>query len=1449
MGGRVTDKDGGFTDYTSSIAVTNVAPTVTLDAIATGKTELQTVTVSASATDPSEADAAAGFAFVWTISKGASTIATGSGNTFTFTPGDNGTYTISVTATDKDGGQSSAASSAMVISNVAPTATFNAPATITEGANAMVSFTTPIDGAADLAAGLLYSYDFNNDGTFEITNSTAATATIPASFLANGPFTRTVRGRVSDKDGGFTDYSSSIAVTNVAPTVTLDPIPTGKTELQSVTVSASATDPSAADAAAGFTFAWTITKGIATIASGAGNSFTFNPPDNGTYTVSVIATDKDGGHSSAVSSALVISNVAPGATFNSPATVTEGANAMVSFTTPIDGAADLTAGLLYSYDFNNDGTFEITNSTAATATIPASFLADGPFTRTVRGRVADRDGGFTDYTGTILVTNVAPNVVLGGLPSAPVEGQPVMLTASVTDPSATDTAAGFSYAWSVLRDGNTFVTGHSATLSFTPPDNGEYTVNLVVSDKDEAAGTAAPMVLSVANAAPRGTFIAPLSVSEGGLATASFASPLDRPADLTAGLLYSYDFDNDGIFEITNSTAASATIPAGYLADGPFTRTLRGRISDKDGGFTDYTSRIAVTNVAPTVTLDNIPIGKTELQSVTVSASATDPSAADAAAGFTFAWTITKGIATIATGAGNSFTFTPGDNGAYTVLVTATDKDAGQSSAVTGALVISSVAPTATFSAPVTVTEGGAAAVSFSAAVDGVADLSAGLLYSYDFDNDGTFEITNSTAASATIPAGYLADGPFTRTVRGRISDKDGGFTDYTSSIGVTNVAPTVTLDAVPTGKTELQSVTMSASATDPSAADMAAGFTFAWTIRNGGSTIATGTGNSFTFTPGDNGTYTVSVIATDNDGGQSSAVTSALVISNVAPTATFSAPATVTEGATATASFAVPVDGSADLAAGLLYSYDFDNDGIFEITNSTAASVTLPATYLADGPLTRTVRGRVTDKDGGFTDYTANIAVTNAAPTVTLGPVPANLIEGSSCTVTASASDVSLADAAAGFVFAWTIRRGGGLVAIATGPSLTFTITAGSAYTVSVVAADKDGASASATTMVSVIAAAPPIDSTAPTAVLHDILALPSAGPTPYTLTVTYSDDTAIDAGSLDDHDVLVTGPKVFSHLAGFVSSTGTGTTVTATYSLAAPGGSWDDTDNGLYTITLQPNAVSDHSGNPAASAFLGSFTLALPNPNAPILVTQLGTGNAGSPDLTVAALSLKKPALVNGAIVGGTVVNGSVLLKNTGGSNATGNATVTLYLSADTTASTADRVLKILTVPLGSLKPNKTKSVDFTVTVPTDITGSRHIVAVVTPAETESDTLNNARASASFNVAAPETDLAAVSLKSKSGKSPTATLTIKNLGNKIFNQGMPVDLRFTDLGTGITTDLGTVTSPLSLKPGQLKALSLKVPLPISLAGHHGTLTALIDPADILGQSSTADDQAQVSI
>ena len=119
------------------------------------------------------------------------------------------------------------------------------------------------------------------------------------------------------------------------------------------------------------------------------------------------------------------------------------------------------------------------------------------------------------------------------------------------------------------------------------------------------------------------------------------------------------------------------------------------------------------------------------------------------------------------------------------------------------------------------------------------------------------------------------------------------------------------------------------------------------------------------------------------------------LVITNVAPTATFANNGPVTIGNTADVTFSAQSDpSSADTTAGFRYAYDFDNDGDFEVGDgtyaggATSASATIPTTILnAAGPFT--VAARIIDKDGGFTPHTTTITVQspNVAPTADAGP------------------------------------------------------------------------------------------------------------------------------------------------------------------------------------------------------------------------------------------------------------------------------------------------------------------------------------------------------------------------------------------------------------------------------------------------------------------------------
>jgi parallel beta-helix repeat protein len=124
--------------------------------------------------------------------------------------------------------------------------------------------------------------------------------------------------------------------------------------------------------------------------------------------------------------------------------------------------------------------------------------------------------------------------------------------------------------------------------------------------------------------------------------------------------------------------------------------------------------------------------------------------------------------------------------------------------------------------------------------------------------------------------------------------------------------------------------------------------------------------------------------------------------------------------------------------------------------------------------------------------------------------------------------------------------------------------------------------------------------------------------GGTTYTFTVDFLDVTGsnqgIKASTLNNHsDVIrVSDGGAFNVLAQFVSidSTSNGPTRTVTYSFTPPGGSWNNADDAIFSVSVEPNIVSDIDGNFVTAEVVGSFNVVIP----PFNVTNANDSGPGS-------------------------------------------------------------------------------------------------------------------------------------------------------------------------------------------------------------------------------------------
>ncbi|MGZ8920146.1 MAG: hypothetical protein ACXW3L_04100, partial [Limisphaerales bacterium] len=145
-------------------------------------------------------------------------------------------------------------------------------------------------------------------------------------------------------------------------------------------------------------------------------------------------------------------------------------------------------------------------------------------------------------------------------------------------------------------------------------------------------------------------------------------------------------------------------------------------------------------------------------------------------------------------------------------------------------------------------------------------------------------------------------------------------------------------------------------------------------------------------------------------------------------------------------------------------------------------------------------------------------------------------------------------------------------------------------------------------------------LDTTPPTfaSSIADVVA---GGLGSHSFTVTYTDNTGIRVASLGSSDLTLLGPNGFSTTVEFtgVDNASDGTPRIATYSILAPQGSWESSDNGIYQIILQDGEVSDTANNTLSEQTVGTFTVSIEQPAAvPPQISSISI-NSGSSVVTV--------------------------------------------------------------------------------------------------------------------------------------------------------------------------------------------------------------------------------------
>ncbi|MBJ2127636.1 Ig-like domain repeat protein [Alteromonas sp. IB21] len=865
-----------------------------------------------------------------------------------------GSFSVIVTATDDAGNSATAIDNNGVIDTAAPTVTLDAQGLSNDA-------TPTISGTTNLAAG--------NTVSISVTDSQGDTQTFTAIVQANGSFSAdvpldlaegdyTVEVTATDDAGNQnTAIDNNGTVDTIPPVINLDPVASGN---DATPILSGTTDlPEGATIILVVTDAGGNVQNL-TATVNADGTFSVEVPSalvDGDYDVTASASDAAGNNTTVTDSGNINAS-APNITLDALGQ-TNDATPLISGTTnaPVGAIVSLTvtdsAGAVQTFTatVQGDGTFS--------ASVP-SDLTEGSYT--VEAEVTDgagNTGSDSETGGVVDTTSPAIDVAEQGVgnDSTPtISGttdQPAGSTVSIT---VTDNAGNIQTLSATVQSDGSFTVDVPATLA-----EGNYTVQATV--VDEAGNTASDAETGVIDTiSPVITLDEPGTVSD---STPTISGTVDLPQGSTVQITVIDSVGNTQVFSalVAAGGVFSADVPAA-MAEGNF--TVSATATDTAGNSTTDNEAGVVDTLAPTLTID---VADTTNDATPLITGTTDEPAGSVV---TILVTDSAGAAQTLSAvvqADGSFSISPGTDlaeGDFMVSATISD-EAGNTATASDAGSIDTTAPSLTLTP---LEEGNDTTPTLSGSTNLAQGSEVTLVVTDSAGNVQTLTATVDVNGNFTVdvPA-PLAEGAY--SVEATASDEAGNSTTVVDNTGIIDTtAPTLSLDTLasdsdttPTisGNTDLPAgATVTITVTDNAGVSQ----TFDATVQGDGSFSAD------VPSPMAEGGYTVTAVAQDPAGNETTATETNGSVDTTAPTINLDAQGTGND-TTPT------ITGSTDLSPG--------SSVTITVTDSAGAEQTFTAIVDSNGNFSADVPNAMADGNFDVT-ATATDAAGNSASDTTSG-------------------------------------------------------------------------------------------------------------------------------------------------------------------------------------------------------------------------------------------------------------------------------------------------------------------------------------------------------------------------------------------------------------------------------------------------------------------------------
>ena len=772
----VTDDDGGVGIDTATVTVGNAAPIVEAGADQSGATNETIALDPATFTDAGVLDTHIA-SIDWgdgTTAPGTVTQGAGSGSvdaTHVYTA--SGTFTVSVTVTDDDGGVGSDTLTVIITSTDAPIVNAGPDATLTEGDTfaSAGSFTDPDStswtATVDYGEGAgPQTLPLNPDGTFALSNT----------YEQDGVYTVTVT--VTDDSGLSGSDTATVTVGNANPAVDAGP-DTGLVEGDTLTSAGSFVDPGVLDAHTA-----TVDYG-----EGAGSqSLPLNPDgtfalsnlyeEDGIYTVTVTVNDADGG-SGTDTATVTVSNANP--------IVEAGANQTGapgdSFS--LDPATFTDAGVLDTHTATidwGDGTPTepgVVTQGAGSGSVDGSHSYPGAGTFTVTVTVTDDEGASGSDTFNVTIVELNPPAVDAGVDTSVNEGDTFSGGGVFIDPDSTSWTATVDYGEGAGPQSLPLNPDGSFALSNLYEEDGVYTILVAVTDDSGLTGSDS-LTVTVNNLAP----VVEAGANQTGAPGDSVS--LDPATFTDAGVLDTHtatiDWGDGTPTEpgVVTQGAGSGSVDGSHSYPGAGTFTVTVTVTDDEGASGSDTFNVTIVELNPPAVDAGVDTSVNEGDTFSGGGVFIDPDSTS--------WTATvdygegAGPQSLPLNPDGSFALSNlyEEDGVYTILVAVTD-DSGLTGSDSLTVTVNNVAPVVDAGPDGTISEGDTFASSGSFTDPGVLDTHTATV---DYgDGSGPQSLPLNPDKTFALSHVYTSAGSYTVTVV--VTDDEGASGSDTAVVTV----------------------------------------------------------------------------------------------------------------------------------------------------------------------------------------------------------------------------------------------------------------------------------------------------------------------------------------------------------------------------------------------------------------------------------------------------------------------------------------------------------------------------------------------------------------------------------------------------------------------------------------------------------------------------------------